>query len=115
MQKDNQDMPVRVVCATKLSKDQFVTSSQTGRSLFNLCRTSPVQVRLFEENAMGLSERYNQAIEEAKDSPSLLVFLHDDVLINDFFWTQRIYAGLKDFDIVGIVGNTRRSAGQPNA
>ena len=38
------------------------------------------------------------------------MFVHDDVLINDFFWTQRIYAGLKDFDIVGIAGNTRRSA-----
>ena len=113
MQKNNQDIPIRVVCATKLSKDQFFTSSQTGRSLFDLRKTSPVQVRLFEENAAGLSEAYNEAIEEAKDSSSVLVFMHDDVLINDFFWTQRIYAGLKEFDVVGIAGNTRRSIRQP--
>jgi hypothetical protein len=113
MQNTNQSIPITVVCATKLTKDQFILSSQTGKSLFSLRNTSPVQVRLFEENSIGLSELYNLVIEEAKESPSLLIFMHDDVLINDFFWTQRIYDGLKNFDIVGVVGNTRRSNGQP--
>ncbi len=106
------EIPIRVVCATKLRKDQF-RHSQTGKSLFSSNKTSPIQIRLYAENSVGLSELYNRAIEEVKGTPTILVFMHDDILITDFFWSKQVREGLKIFDIVGIVGNTNRQSAQP--
>jgi GT2 family glycosyltransferase len=40
--------------------------------------------------------------------------MHDDILITDFFWSKRVREGLTDFDVVGIVGNSRRLTCQPS-
>lgn len=109
---NSEDIPIRVVCATRLKKDEF-RLTLTGKSLFALNKTSPIQVRLYDENFLGLSELYNKAIEEVRECPCILIFIHDDVLITDFFWSKRVREGLKYFDIVGVVGNTRRQPYQP--
>ena len=41
------------------------------------------------------------------------MFVHDDVLISDLFWAERVRDGLGQFDVVGVAGNRRRAAGQP--
>jgi GT2 family glycosyltransferase len=33
-------------------------------------------------------------------------------MIADYFWTERVRAGLRQFDAVGVVGNVRRVPGQ---
>lgn len=105
-------LPIRVVCATRLSESDFLTKTATGKSIAAFSGPSPVELRLFFDNQTGLSTIYNQAIEEAKRHPAILVFAHDDLIICDFLWTERIRHGLKYFGIVGLAGNKRRLPNQ---
>lgn len=105
-------LPIRIICATKCSESDF-SNTYTGISLNSFSKISEFELRVFTENKKGLPEIYNIAIEEAINSPAILVFIHDDVLISDYFWSSRIIDSLKYFDVVGVVGNTKRISKQP--
>lgn len=106
-------VPLRLVCATRLDQARFFAESATGRSIKAYIAVSGAELRLFPENRAGLPAVYNHAIAEAASSPAILVFLHDDLLIGDFFWARRIVEGLEHFDVIGLAGNTRRVPFQP--
>jgi hypothetical protein len=102
---------VRVVCATRETADDFAAKTALGRSL---TLYNPLfELRLFARNSSGLPRLYNAAIREAVSDPAILVFIHDDVHLLDFYWPARIAQGLARFDILGLAGNRRRVAGQP--
>lgn len=106
--------PIRLVCGTRYSEAQFVENTALARSL-KLYDHPPVQqLLLFDNNTTGLSTIYNRAIEHAKEHPAVLVFIHDDVSLCDFFWAERIREALERFDVVGLAGNTRRMPRQPS-
>lgn len=94
--------------------DKVFSNTPTGLSLEKFSNVTEAEVLLHTENARGLSELYNLAIEEARDYPCILVFIHDDIEILDFFWGERVRNGLQNFDIVGLAGNIRREAFQPS-
>ncbi|MBB5446083.1 MULTISPECIES: glycosyltransferase family 2 protein [unclassified Paraburkholderia] len=107
---------VRLVCATRGDQQQFMAETALGRSLrlySSAMREDDVQIRLTINNTQGLPAIYNAAIEAAATDPAILVFIHDDVWLADFFWQERIHTALDRFDVVGIAGNTRRVPGQP--
>jgi GT2 family glycosyltransferase len=108
------NLPIRIVCATRLPADQFFSVTRTGQSLAAFRATAVAEVTLYASNSIGLSEVYNHAIESVRDTPRILVFIHDDCFVADYFWTQRVRDGLGKFDLVGVVGNVRRVAGQPS-
>lgn len=99
---------IRFVVATRSSFDNFFTETALGRSLALYYPLGGIQVRVFENNSAGLPSVYNQAIEEARTQPALLVFCHDDLHLCDFFWADRLRKGLQQYDIVGLAGNQRR-------
>jgi len=102
---------VRVVCATRETAEDFASKTALGRSL---ALYSPLyELRLFPRNSSGLPLVYNAAIRESSSNPAILVFVHDDVHLLDFYWPVRIAQGLAKFDILGLAGNRRRVAGQP--
>jgi GT2 family glycosyltransferase len=105
--------PIRIVCGTRVSQQDFSTKTALGRSLLIHEAANPLDVMLFAENTHGLSTIYNRAIDEAKEDPAILVFVHDDVHLCDFSWSERIREAVEAFDIVGLAGNTRRVEGQP--
>ena len=105
--------PVRIVCGTRASQQDFLQKSALGRSLVAHRQANSVDVLLFPENTQGLSTIYNQAIEQARDNPAILVFVHDDVHLCDFQWSERISEAVRVFDVVGLAGNTRRVPHQP--
>lgn len=107
-----EELPIRVICATKGSLEDF-KNSNTGKSLISSCQVTSAELKLFSSNTQGLSQVYNQAIDESLSSPAILVFVHDDVMITDFFWGSRVRTGLQLFDVVGVVGNKRRVPNQP--
>ncbi|MDB0073991.1 glycosyltransferase family protein [Planktomarina temperata] len=116
-QTDQKKLPIRVVCATKCSASDFFTSTLTGKSLHALSNDDPIdiiQIEIADNNSRGLSSVYNQAIEAAKSDPAILVFIHDDIMITDFFWTERVRSGLEDFDVVGLAGCQDRKPYQPS-
>lgn len=110
---DIDTLPVRLVCATRQPKERFLTHTSTGISANAFYGVSKIELCLFAENSLGLSQIYNKAIEDSIQKPAILVFAHDDILISDFFWADRIRDGLKKFDIIGLAGNTRRAPNQP--
>lgn len=109
------ELPITLVIATKLPASDFLSKSATGRSISQFAATSSCNVQLYAENSKGLGELYNNSIDQAiqQEDPSILIFLHDDVLIADYFWGDNVRAGLEKFDVVGIAGNTQRLPAQP--
>jgi hypothetical protein len=106
-------MDIRVVSATRKTREEFLRDCALGRSL-QLYKGMPGwTLRLFPQNADPLPALYNRAIEECADDPALLLFIHDDVWLNDFYWHARIAQGLQAFDVLGVAGNRRRLPRQP--
>ena len=70
------------------------------------------EIRLFPENKDGLPVVYNRALEEVRDAPRILVFIHDDVHFLDLFWPGSIREGLANFDLIGVAGCKRHYARQ---
>ena len=102
---------IRIVCATRLSKQEFFARAPLGRSLPAYRDFPPdqkIELRLFPQNSAGLSGLYNAAIEEAATDPAILVFIHDDVYLSDYYWSNHLHKALQRFDVVGLVGNKRR-------
>jgi GT2 family glycosyltransferase len=104
---------IRLVCATRATREAFLTDTALGRSCKVYGFLSVLEVRLFAENRAGLPSVYNQAIREAKDKPALLVFIHDDVHLVDFYWSDHLISGLQSYQILGVAGNKRRVPRQP--
>lgn len=104
---------IRIVCASRSSGTAFAKETALGQSL-SLRLPERVALRLFPDNCEGLARIYNIAIDEAREDPAILLFVHDDVYLGDFFWAERLRDGLSRFDVVGVVGNRRRVAGQPS-
>jgi GT2 family glycosyltransferase len=105
---------IEIVSATRLSATDFAARSALGQSLRRLASFDlRVSNSIAYENRRGLPEIFNARI-RAADSPEFLVFMHDDVWIEDHFFTERVIAGLHRFDVIGVAGNRRRVAHQPS-
>jgi GT2 family glycosyltransferase len=106
-------LKIRFVCATRANPETFHTGTALGRSLALYRAYSFVELRLFTNNSAGLSSIYNRTLREAAADPAILIFIHDDVYLCDFFWPQHLLDALSSFDVVGLAGNKRRVANQP--
>ncbi len=56
------------------------------------------------ENTTGLSQRYNHILCTHKSDFDNIVFLHDDVYVDDLYVCEKLERAHKDFDIVGLAG-----------
>lgn len=104
---------VRFVCATRASEEEFHTQTALGKSLALYHFYPFLELKLSANNSRGLPLLYNEAIEEAKSDPAVLVFIHDDVHLSDFYWADQLFNGLEHFDLIGVAGNKRRLPKQP--
>lgn len=100
---------IDIIGATTLSATQFRSNSPLGLSLKRLAGDSRIKQSIAFSNRRGLPEIYNAAI---STSPAeILVFMHDDVWIEDIFFVDLLISGLQNFDLIGVAGTRRR---QPN-
>lgn len=99
------------VSATRLGREAFEAQSPLSQSLQRLGQIATVRLRLFADNQRALGACYNEALDEAP-AGACLVFVHDDVYIDDWFAGARVLQALERFDVVGVAGNTRRQPGQ---
>lgn len=100
-----------LVTATRVSQAAFATETRLGRCLERLSGFMPFALRLFPENTQPLGACYNTALDEA-GANDVLVFIHDDVHIDDWMLGQRLSEALRYFDVVGVAGNKRCQPGQ---
>ena len=103
---------VEIVSATRDDKEAFWTRAPLGLSLRRLESDQRLSHSIVFENQTGLGEFYNLRINAS--SADILVFVHDDVWIDDFFLTDRVAHGLDHFDVIGVAGNQRRVPRQPS-
>jgi hypothetical protein len=100
-----------IVCASRATRAEFQQHALLAASLARLGRKGRCRLRLHASNTAALAQAYNEAIAQA-DPDEVLVFVHDDVHVDDWHATQRLEEALAHFDIVGVAGNTRRVPGQ---
>lgn len=102
-----------LVVATRMNKTDFWEQSALGLSIKKfILKNHAIRIKCFYENTEGLSSIYNDAIETAP-LDTVLIFMHDDVWINEDDFFQKISEGLNRFDIIGIAGNKHIQPYQP--
>jgi hypothetical protein len=92
------------VVATPLSKQEFEEKSQF--CLF-LDKTNEIKnSTIIYNNKKGLSEIYNTFITEENRNKNI-IFVHDDVLIEDLFYIEKINLAFEKYDIIGLAGSKK--------
>jgi GT2 family glycosyltransferase len=108
---------VALVSATQVPETLFAEATFLGRSLARFPDDLRPQITIAFANtgprAIGLGEMFNQVLERA-DPQTNLVFLHDDVYLNDWFVAQRVLDALEHFDVVGVAGSVNPDLTQPS-
>lgn len=103
---------IEIVSATRMTEDEFWEKSALGISLRRLAWDERIITWIAYENSTGLPELFNARIEAANDHATL-VFIHDDVWIDDFFFCNHVVEGCQAFDVIGVVGSAAPQRGQP--
>lgn len=97
---------IRIIAATRESEAGFWKNTRLGPSLRRLAFDKAVTASIAFNNSAGLGTVYNLAIERAAPDDAL-VFVHDDVSIDDYHLRQRLQDAFEVFDVVGLAGNAR--------
>lgn len=106
-------LDVEVVSATRYSEADFWEKSALGLSLKrHLKQDARLSAHISFENTRGLSQVFNDRIEQA-NKDATLIFIHDDVWIDEPNFADVVHKGLEKFDVIGIAGNKRRLPNQP--
>ncbi len=101
-----------IVSATRSAPSPFMETAPLGRSMRRLSFDRRLEARPAFSNGEGLPSVYNRQISE-ENRGKFLLFVHDDVWIDDCFLYDRVNEALESFDIIGLAGTTRRLPGQP--
>ena len=108
----NPDSKLLIVSTSRQATEAFGAATLLGRSIRRLAYDHRIEARVTVENGAGLPRIYNQHISE-ENRDKILLFVHDDVWLDDCFVYERLRDALENFDVVGIAGNTRRVPQQP--
>ncbi len=100
--------PLLLVSASREPPQSFMTETALGRSVTRL-KAQGVDVRLMAtcDNKASLASVYNRAL--TKDYLGyIIVFVHDDVWIDDVFLAEHLHEALLRHDVVGVAGSRNR-------
>jgi hypothetical protein len=64
-------------------------------------------------NKQKLSKQYNETIKRLVNEDCILVLAHDDVVITDKDWINKLHIGLQEYDVVGLAGTSEATIRQP--
>jgi GT2 family glycosyltransferase len=105
-------IPIEIVAATRLSQEAFWADAALGTSIRRMMPDPLIpNAAIAFENKTGLPAIYNSRI-LADDSDTILLFVHDDVWIEDFYLPHRLNEALREYDVIGVAGTRRRRPGQ---
>ena len=106
-------MRTRFIVATRHDEDAFFRSSLLAQSLEQLVNRTGILLEATFQSSAGLAAVYNPAIERSQPGDQL-VFIHDDVYLDDWYFGVRLQEALSAFDVVGVAGAIVRSPRQPS-
>lgn len=95
---------IHIISATRLNQKEFGERTPLAKSLPSLEQLFPMGRAITYENLAGLPKVYNTTLDRLPDS-DIAVFVHDDVLIYDYFLPHRLVDGLAHFDVIGVAGS----------
>ena len=103
---------IRFIASTRLqSAEEFMTTSLLGQSFQRLAQFSAMEIKVGLAAKDGLAAVFNPEIERASPE-DILVFIHDDVWIDDWLIELRLKEALASFDVIGVAGNLFRQPKQ---
>jgi GT2 family glycosyltransferase len=105
-------MIIKIISATQYVEKDFWEKSALGQSLIRLRFDARIESKIAFSNKRGLGHVYNSQIMVA-GVDDILVFVHDDVWLEDLFLAQRLHEGLSAFNVIGVAGNKKRGSYQP--
>ncbi len=103
---------IKIVIATRKSELEFLNETSIGK-MIKYYQRSNIEFCIFVNNSTGLPVLYNKIINSTLTDPCILVFMHDDISLLDYYWPERIAEALNKYQIVGLAGNKRRVPFQP--
>lgn len=104
-------MSLWFVSATRLDEAAFLRESLLARSLARVKEFTPLVIAVAYQNKRPLGEAYNQALDAAAPGDAI-VFVHDDVWIDDWYIAHRVEEALAVYDVFGVAGNLVREPRQ---
>lgn len=102
------------IIATPKSADEFREKSQMALFIDKMITIQKIQYTVIFENKEGLPKVYNKFINE-KYKDQKLIFVHDDVIIDDLFWEEKLDIAFEKLDIVGLAGSKKCDLTRPPA
>jgi hypothetical protein len=105
-------MRTRFIVATRHDEDAFFRTSLLAQSLEQLVNRTGLLLEPTFRSSAGLAAVYNPAIERSQPGDRL-VFIHDDVYLDDWHFDVRLREALAAFDIIGVAGALVRGDRQP--
>jgi GT2 family glycosyltransferase len=95
-------MNYKFIIATPLSKSDFQEKAAIAITLDKL----NCDYEVIYENKEGLTKVYNRFITEDNKGKKL-IFIHDDVIVEDLFIFEKLDLAFEKFDIIGLAGATK--------
>jgi len=92
------------VVATKFNSNDFWEKSQIA--IFLEKAGLKQQCTILFENKEGLSKVYNKFL-TSENKIKRIIFVHDDVFIEDLFWEEKLNIAFEKYDIVGLAGSKK--------
>lgn len=92
-----------IVTCTKAKTDQEFSQRPLYSSLVALSKlNSNIKYHIFKNNNRGLSVRYNEILKDPQNSHKFILFVHDDVVIEDLFIYEKLTTS--PYAITGLAG-----------
>lgn len=101
---------LRIVVATPFTEEEFKTKSKLYPSLKRLGLHE--DLIMITDNKTGLPSVYNRFIDE-ENRDTYMVFIHDDVIIEDLYFTGKLKKAFEQYDIVGLAGAKQCDVAHP--
>ncbi|MBF0449785.1 MAG: hypothetical protein HQK75_03710 [Candidatus Magnetomorum sp.] len=102
---------ILLISASRTPKDQLVATP-----LYQSIQYIQDQVKLImhSDNTRGLPEIYNDYISfDMKQSHDIIVFVHDDVSIEDSMFYTKVYQAAQKQSLIGVAGTSEITIGKP--
>lgn len=94
---------LKIVVATQAkAEEEFLKTRPIAPSLEHLYRSCHIDFNLHTNNTVGLSTLYNTHLKDPANIDKTLVFVHDDVYIEDLFFEQKLL--VSPYAITGVAG-----------
>ena len=79
----------------------------------SLSKIKDIDIAYNSNNKIGLSTNYNTILEKHSDNYDYIIFIHDDVYVDDLSVCEKLHTAHMEYDIVGLAGGINPRITEP--